>query len=313
MRKVKHKTNKHFVALLEQLEEASDLIETHEETISTLQGHSRDYTDEIAELSIALEKVQDLRLALEESHNDGLVRLQKDHDNALDLTRVLQSEKVALGNDLDRRKEEFATLDKDHKFLKSSHASLKESHVQLQVKLIKEIATCSPCVLIDNAHATKPCCEHVLLMEENAKLKEQLEKGLVTRIQGQKNLNDLLSNQKEVVAEEGVGFAPMKNKKIKTKQPPPLKETFVKAGEGTHEKKKNKAKGGNANKCKALPPNNASDFNPSYVLCRASNGNVFDKFVVSPYEYIEWSIWVPKILVTNLKGPIKECVPKSKR
>ena len=69
-------------------------------------------------------------------------------------------------------------------------------------------------ILIDNANATNPCCEHVHLVEENAKLKEQLEKGLVSCIQGENNLNDLLSNQKEVVGKEGVGFTPKsKNKK----------------------------------------------------------------------------------------------------
>ena len=69
-------------------------------------------------------------------------------------------------------------------------------------------------VLIDNANATNLCCEHVHLVEENAKLKEQLEKGLFSCIQGVKNLNDLLSNQKEVVGKEGIGFAPKsKNKK----------------------------------------------------------------------------------------------------
>ena len=56
----------------------------------------------------------------------------------------------------------------------------------------------------------------------------------------------------------------------------------------------------------------AGDFNPSYVLCRASDGHVYAKFVGSPYEYIEWSIWVPKTLVTNIKGPITKWVPKTK-
>jgi hypothetical protein len=152
-------------------------------------------------------------------------------------------------------------------------------------------------------------------LEENAKLKEQLEKGLLTCIQGQKNLNDLLTNQKEVVGKEGLGFAPKSKKKKKnnkTKLPLPLKETFVKAGEGTHEKKKNTEVGGNAKKGKTVPINKAGDFNPSYVLCRASDGYVYAKFVGSYYEYIEWSIWVPKTLVTNLKGPIQEWVPKSK-
>ena len=125
-------------------------------------------------------------------------------------------------------------------------------------------------VLIDNANATNPCCEHVHLVEENAKLKEQHEKGLVSCIQGEKNLNDLLSNQKEVVAKEGVGFTPKsKNKKKneKTKRPPPLKQTFVKEGEGASKEKKNNVKGGDIKKGNATPSNKAGDFNPSYVLC----------------------------------------------
>jgi len=43
--------------------------------------------------------------------------------------------------------------------LKSAHASLKESHAQFQVKLTKEIATCSPFELIDNANTTNPCLQ----------------------------------------------------------------------------------------------------------------------------------------------------------
>ena len=169
-------------------------------------------------------------------------------------------------------------------------------------------------MLIDNANATNPCCEHVHLVEDNAKLKEQLEKGLVTCIQGEKNLNDLLSNQKEVLAKEGVGFAPnSKNKKKndKTKQSPPLKQTFVKEGEGAPKEKKNNVKGGGVKNGNATPSNKAGDFNP-YVLCRASDGHVYAKFVGSSCEYIEWYIWVPKTLVTNIKGPITKWVPKTK-
>ena len=136
----------------------------------------------------------------------------------------------------------------------------------------------------------------------------------MTCIQGEKNLNDLLNNQKEVVAKEGVGFAPKskRKKKVKAMQVPPLKETFVKAGDMTHEKKKDKVVSGSAKKGKTTPLNKAGDFNPSYVLCHASDGHVYAKYDGSSYEYIEWSIWVPKTLVTNMKGPIKEWVPKSK-
>ena len=107
----------------------------------------------------------------------------------------------------------------------------------------------------------------------------------MTCIKDEKNLNDLLSNQKEVVGKEGIGFVPKskKKKKKKTKQLLLLKQTFVKASEGTHEKKKNKEVGGNAKKGRTAPNNKAGDFNPSYVLCRASDGHVYAKFVGSYY------------------------------
>ena len=46
------------------------------------------------------------------------------------------------------------------------------------------------------------------IVEENAKLKVQIEKGLVSCIQGEKSLNDLLTNQKGVVSKEGIGYVP---------------------------------------------------------------------------------------------------------
>ena len=158
-------------------------------------------------------------MALEESHNDDHAKLKKDLDHALVVSRVLASEKAKLGVDHVRLTEEFDVLDKAHKVLKGAHATLKESHAQLQVKLTKEKATFPHMVLIDNANATNPCCEHVHLVEENAKLKEQLEKGLVSCIQGKKNLNDLLSNQKEVVGKEGIGFAPKSKTRRRTTRP----------------------------------------------------------------------------------------------
>jgi hypothetical protein len=58
--------------------------------------------------------------------------------------------------------------------------------------------------------------------------------------------------------------------------------------------------------------NFAGKYNPSYVLCRAQDGHVYAKFVGSSNEYIAWSIWVPKTLVTNKKGPIEKWGPKVK-
>src|SRR4051812_39283463 len=103
-----------------------------------MEGHSRDYVDEIASLSISLEEERGLRLALEGHTTMILLNYRKDHDQALVLARVLKSEKVELGVVHDRLKQEFDILDKAHKALKSAHASLKESRDQLQMKLTKD-------------------------------------------------------------------------------------------------------------------------------------------------------------------------------
>ena len=86
----------------------------------------------------------------------------------------------------------------------------------------------------------------------------------------------------------------------------------MKEGEGaTEEKEKNTVRVSDAKKGNTSLPNKAGNFNP-YVVCRARDGHVYAKFVGSLHEYIEWSIWVPKTLVTNFKGPITKWVPKTK-
>jgi hypothetical protein len=53
-------------------------------------------------------------------------------------------------------------------------------------------------------------------------------------------------------------------------------------------------------------------YNPHYVLLKYYYGDVYAKYV-GPYDgYIEYAIWVPKILVTNKRGPIQNWGPKSK-
>ena len=58
----------------------------------------------------------------------------------------------------------------------------------------------------------------------------------------------------------------------------------------------------------------AGKFNPSYVLCKGTKGDVYAKYVGprNGYAYRWYSIYVPKVLVTNVKGPIDKWVPKSK-
>jgi hypothetical protein len=58
--------------------------------------------------------------------------------------------------------------------------------------------------------------------------------------------------------------------------------------------------------------NFAGKYNPHYVLLKDYYGDVYTKYV-GPYDgYIEYAIWIPKIFVTNKKGPIQKWGPKSK-
>jgi hypothetical protein len=63
---------------------------------------------------------------------------------------------------------------------------------------------------------------------------------------------------------------------------------------------------GNAKKAMPNKNNFVGKYNPSYVLCRAHDGHVYAKFVGASNEYVAWSIWVPKTLVTNKRGPIEK-------
>ena len=64
--------------------------------------------------------------------------------------------------------------------------------------------------------ATNPPCDHGDLIEENKRLKATIDKGLATCVQGKKNLDDLLSTQRENMSKEVIGFPP--NSKTKKKK-----------------------------------------------------------------------------------------------
>ncbi|KAE8817447.1 hypothetical protein D1007_04870 [Hordeum vulgare] len=60
-------------------------LEEHEATIEAMEGHERDYANEIAELSQALENEQTTKESLEETFALELSRLKESHDRALEV------------------------------------------------------------------------------------------------------------------------------------------------------------------------------------------------------------------------------------
>ena len=116
-------------------------------------------------------------------------------------------------------------------------------------------------------------------------------------------LDKILAQQKLRPPRQGLGY-------VAKDATPPKKTNNV---QGVHKVdgnvKENVVKGG------AIRGNPNHKFagksNPSYVLCKGNEGDVYAKYVGprNGYAYREYSIWVPKSLVTNVKGPITKWVP----
>src|SRR3954467_8184173 len=114
-------------------------------------------------------------------------------------------------------------------------------------------------------------------------------------------LDDLLSKQRSPNNKTGLGYASYANRKSDFKN----KEMPAQA--------KNKVFGGNkAPKGNVLKKDRTGLDDPNYELFN-SYGNVYARYI-GPYDgFIAYSIWVPKTLVTNMKGPIAKWVPKTKQ
>jgi hypothetical protein len=93
-----------------------------------------------------------------------------------------------------------------------------------------------------------------------------------------------------------------------------VKETGVSGSKGPESPAGSSSPESPAPKAKVSDPthnNFAGKYNPHYVLLKDYYGDFYAKYV-GPYGYIEYAIWVPKILVTNKSGPIQNWGPKSK-
>ena len=147
-------------------------------------------------------------------------------------------------------------------------------------------------------------------------MKAQLQKVLVTCIQGEKNLNNLLSNQKRTVGKQGLGFGfSTKKTNVNKKSTPHTNDiVFVKEGELANDEVEFDTILRSIVPRNIAPHNDfAGKYNPSYVLLKSNDGHVYAKYVGTSYgDDYHFAIWVPKTLVTNKKGPIQKWVPKTR-
>lgn len=278
-------TKRHFETIMSQYGEALELLEQKGKI-------EREDANEKANLTIALSEEQDLRISLEEklvgleeAQNKIVSQIIKERDLAHAKYKALKKEKVEFGVDLARLTSELEKLEKAHKALESEHFTLLKSQEQLQIQLTKN----------DKPSTSTPTCDHTIMLEENARLKDELAKASIT--QGEKRLG------KPHIGKEGLGYVAKAKKKKKNKK----KKT------NPAQAKKNTIVSGEATRGNTTPNDFAGKANPHYVLFRDYYGDVYAKYV-GPFDgLIEWSIWVPKTLVTNKRGPIAKWVPKTKQ
>jgi hypothetical protein len=89
----------------------------------------------------------------------------------------------------------FEKLEESYKAFKGKFSSLTKICEQLQIQLTIEQSKVPSMLVIEVNSSSNPLCHHGNIIEENTGLKAGLAKGLASCIQGEKNLNDLLSNQ----------------------------------------------------------------------------------------------------------------------
>ena len=205
---------------------------------------------------------------------------------------------------------DFEHLDNANKLIKCELSSLREKYDQLRATNEKTLGTPSAPICVENiACASNSTIDQAHLVEENKKLKEQLEKERLSSKEG-KVLDEILSKQRRGSFKQGLGYDPKTSTKGVN---PPKKIVFVKEGQNKVDNVKKSVVNGGATR--GNPKHmSAGDNNPSYVLCKGTEGNVYAKYV-GPLHYntnIWYSIWVPKTLIANAKGPIAQWVPKLK-
>jgi hypothetical protein len=145
----------YFYKILDIATESNKIIEEHENTIFKMQGHARDYADEIAELKEALEEEQTTKESLEETFTLELSKIKKYYDRTLVVANDFETKYEELVVIYPKLLENFELLKNDSRVISSEPVILTESHEQLKASNSNELTKFpSPLSISDDACAT---------------------------------------------------------------------------------------------------------------------------------------------------------------
>ncbi|KAK1649920.1 hypothetical protein QYE76_067725 [Lolium multiflorum] len=200
-------TKKHVSNLMVRIAQQSDILEKKGQI-------EREDSLEIHALKNALEESQETIASLEErletleEPQDKINKLTKARDLARAKSKVLKKEKAQFEVDHEKLVKDLDELDKAHKALKSEYTLLSKSYEQLQIRLAS----------YDVPSSSTPSCDHANVIEENARLKDELAKA--SSPQSKLSLDDLLSKQRSNNGKEGLGYGAKAKKANKQKAKP---------------------------------------------------------------------------------------------
>ncbi|KAK1648314.1 hypothetical protein QYE76_066119 [Lolium multiflorum] len=144
-------------------------------TIEKMEEHEREYANEIATLSEALEEQQTTNESLEETFTLELSKVKESRDRALEVAHDFQIKNVELVSAHAKLLEDFELLKNGSRAIESELIKLTESHEKFKALNLIELAKLpSPCAIIDNACATNSTSCEASILKENVELRAQL-------------------------------------------------------------------------------------------------------------------------------------------
>jgi hypothetical protein len=166
----------YFYKILAIATESNKIIEEHENTIFKMQGHARDYADEIADLKEALEEEQTTKESLEDTFILELSKIKKCYDGTLVVANKFETKYEDLVVTYAKLLENFELLKNDSRVVLSEPIILIESHDQLKASNSNELTKFpSPLSISDDACATNSTSCEVSILKENVELRAQLD------------------------------------------------------------------------------------------------------------------------------------------
>ena len=199
-----------------------EMVSKHTITIKELETLVTEEKEkcEILERKVQYEEARNDELCLKiganiDVHTKDLASLKKAIDSCEELmndkSKLVKSH-ASLSKDCELLSVSLKTKEEELTLLTKSFETLKLTYLETLAK-----AYSSPIINVD-ACTTNSSSDLASILEENRFLKAQIEKGLMTCAQGQKNLNEVLSQHNEVFAKEGLGFDPSTSKKKTSSQ-----------------------------------------------------------------------------------------------